>query len=312
MKYLIILNRFDFDKGILKNKLTRLGRDVKISEDDKRLILDCSYISLDELIKVQEINKIYLMYSDWKELNFKNLVEDCLKAFEQQNKKDFLVQARFLSKIPISAKSIYKKVNAEFKKHNYEYKEDAECTVYVEIKKDKKVFYRIFTSIVKMKNKNFTINFNMEKFIVVLENPGSVIEISDFLRICWIFKIPLYFLNVGSKFNFLLEKAKKMTKGIPYEQFKINIVKEIPKDYVKVGFSKNASDNENVLKDLLNKKIVEKQKMALVFGDEKFGLTQKTRDMMDYSIRISPDLKKPLRASHALSYVLGFYVRTLN
>ena len=144
----------------------------------------------------------------------------------------------------------------------------------------------------------------MEKFIVILENPGSVIEISDFLRICHIFKIPLYFLNTDSKFNFLLEKAKKMTKGIAYDNFKINIIKEIPKDFVKVGFSIKASKNE---KDLV--KIFENKKIALVFGDEKFGLKQETRDKMNFNIRLTPEIKKPLRASHALSYVLGIYAR---
>lgn len=306
MKYILFLNRFDFDINILKEKINKLVKDIKIFDEDKRLIVEAENLDLDKLIKIEEINRIAIMHNEWRELNFKNLVNDCLNAFKKQNKKTFFVQVRFLSKIPISTKSIYKKVNAEFKKHNYQYKENGECIVYIEIKKDKKVFYRVFVSTIGMWNKNFTFKLEMDKFIVVLENPGSVIEISDFLRICWIFKIPLYFLDTVSGFNPLLNKAKKMTKGIPYDEFRINIVKEIPKGYVKIGFSKNASNNENLLKDVLKK-----EKIALFFGDEKFGLSQKIRDSMDYSIRLSPDLKKPLRASHALSYVLGFYIRDL-
>ena len=48
-------------------------------------------------------------------------------------------------------------------------------------------------------------------------------------------------------------------------------------------------------------------KIALVFGDDKYGLTQETRDKLNYCFRLTPEIKKPLRASHALSYVIGFY-----
>ena len=97
-----------------------------------------------------------------------------------------------------------------------------------------------------------------------------------------------------------------MTKGIPYEKFNLTLSNELPKDYIKVGFSIKAKLNE---KDLL--KILQNKKLALIFGDEKFGLSQRVRDECNYLIKLTSETKKPLRASHALSYVLGFYKKTL-
>ena len=300
MKYLLFLNRFELDKEKLKNKLGN----VKVSDDNGRLLVEGN-LDLEKVKKLPEIKKIAILKQDWKELSFSNIgkeVFDCFSGGFVNGATTFKVEAKFLDKIPVSAISLYKKINSYFKKEGLTFNENSENIIYLEIKKDKKALYRIFTTEKNIWEKDYSFKVNMEKFIVVLENPGSVIEISDFLRICYIFKIPLYFLNTDSGFNFLLEKAKKMTKGIPYEEFKINIVKEIPKDYIKVGFSIKASENE---KDL--KKIFENKKIALVFGDEKFGLKQETRDKMNYNVRLTPETKKPLRASHALSYVIGIY-----
>jgi len=36
-----------------------------------------------------------------------------------------------------------------------------------------------------------------------------------------------------------------------------------------------------------------------------FGLSQELRNKLDYSFRLTKETKKPLRGSHALSYVMG-------
>ena len=70
---------------------------------------------------------------------------------------------------------------------------------------------------------------------------------------------------------------------------------------IKVGFSINSKLNENNFKEFYNKN----KKLILIFGNEKFGLTQNLRDKLDYSFRLTKETKKPLRASHALSYIMG-------
>ena len=72
---------------------------------------------------------------------------------------------------------------------------------------------------------------------------------------------------------------------------------------MKIRFSKHSLKNEADMREI----ILQDKKIALIFGDDKFGLTQETRDKLDYSFRLTPETKKPLRASHALSYILGFY-----
>ena len=83
----------------------------------------------------------------------------------------------------------------------------------------------------------------------------------------------------------------------------MTITNNLPKNITLIGFSKHAQKKEIELKEHLKTK----KPLALVFGDDKFGLSQETRDRMDIMFRLTPELKKPLRASHALSYVLGIY-----
>ena len=304
MKYLLTLNRFDLDKNILIERLRKFGN---VKEQDNRIILDGN-VNLNELRKLQEINEIYTIHIDFKELkNYQDFNKDTLDFIKKVKGKSFFVKVKFLSKIPISGKSVIKRINSLLKKESLFFKEEnADINIYIEFKKENdKISYRICEF-----NKKNIMKFDFNKFIVVLERPGSVIEISDFLRLCWIFKIPLYIIQDedDNKFQFLFNKAKKMTKGIPYEKMNIKILKELPKDFVLVGFSKNANLNE---KDLINVFNNENKKIALVFGDEKFGLTQEARDKLNYCIHLTSEMKKPLRASHALSYVLGFYVKSI-
>lgn len=255
MKCLIFLNKFEFDLNTLKNKILKYGKGINFNEEDKNLFVEADSLNLDEIIKFEEVKKICLLAEDWKKLDFRGLINDSLNAFEKKPTNTFAAQAKFLSKIPISAKSIYKKINSEFKKHNYKYEENPETIIYIEFKKEnKQVLYRIFVSSIKLWNKNYAIDMDLSKFIVVLESPGTVVEISDFLRLCWIFRLHLYILNPTNNFDQLLENAKKITKGIDYENFKLEIVKEIPKGYLKIGFSKNATENEHSLNEILKKR----------------------------------------------------------
>ena len=265
--------------------------------------MECN-TDINNLRKIQEINDIYTIGVDFRELrNYQEFNKDILDFVKKIMGKSFFVRTKFLSKIPISSKSIIKRINSLLKKEDMYFKEqNAEINIYTEFKKESnRIFYRIC-----LMNKKEILDSDLSRFIVILEKPGSVIEISDFLRLCWIFKISLYIIDENNdKFQFLFNKAKKMTKGIPYEKMEISIVKDFPKNFVLVGFSKNANLSEKKLSDILN----QSRRIALVFGDEKFGLTQDSRDKLDYCVHLTPELKKPLRASHALSYVLGFYAQ---
>src|SRR3989344_2384345 len=97
MKYLVKLNRFEIDKEKLKSKLN-----AKIEEENGNLIVD------GEIKKLAEIKEIYELFTNWKKLNFKELKEDTLKLVQRKNIKDYQIKTKFLDKIKISAKSVYK------------------------------------------------------------------------------------------------------------------------------------------------------------------------------------------------------------
>ncbi len=302
MKYLLFLNRFEIDKDKLKGKIKNLDKSTDFKDEDDKIIIDTK-INPEDLLNFQEISKIIALFNYWKDFNFKTLKEDCLDLVKRNNIKEYFIETKFYSKVPISAKSIYKHINPYLKYDGFVVNEEGDV-VYLEFKKfNNELKYRLGFC----KRNLFKVNLvkvDMSKFVVIMENPGLALEVSDFLRLCWIFKLPLYIIT-NDKINFekILKKAKEETKGIEYDKFELKIVSELPKGFTYCGFSKHANMNEKDMKNI----ILKEDRIALVFGDDKFGLTQETRDKLNHTFRLTPETKKPLRASQALSYVLGFY-----
>ena len=290
MKYLIKLNKFEIDKIKFINKLGN----AKILEEN-----DCLLVEGNINLNIHEIKEIYELFTDWEKLDFRTLKQDCLNLAKTKNINDYLIKTKFHDKIKISAKSIYKHINPYLKHENISPKEDSKNIIYIEIKKDNNIYYRISYSKIKSKN---SLNINFSKFTVILENPRLSSEISDFLRLCYIFKIDLIIIT-KENIDKIIKKAKEETKGIDYSNFNLKILDKFPDNFILVGFSKHAENNE---RDLIQ--VLDKKNLALAFGDDKFGLSQEGRDKMNYMFRLTPENKKPLRASHALSYILGIYV----
>src|SRR3989344_1712260 len=215
--------------------------------------------------------RLIIIFSNWKDFNFRTLKEDCLKLCKNKNIKNYFIETKFYDKVPISSKSIYRHINPYLKHENILIDSDKGQIINIEFKKfDNKLKYRLGYSYQKLFNKVNPIKVNMQKFVVVLENPSLVTEVSDFLRLCWIFNLPLYIITKDkSSFERLLKKAKEETKGIDYSKFELKISNELPKLYTLVGFSKHSLQNEKEMKNILLKQ----NKIALVFGDDKYGLT---------------------------------------
>ncbi|MEK6932943.1 MAG: hypothetical protein AABW56_04085 [Nanoarchaeota archaeon] len=290
MKYLLILNKFELDINNLKNKIkSKIKCDFY---EDNGLILETNG-DINKILYLEEIEKIFALYKDWNKFNF-NTFKD---SFTDLDVKDYLVKIKFINKIPIPAKSLIKKINSVLKYHN---EKNPENIVYVEfIKKKNTPDYRIFVSKIYHYEK-FKMEKNNLNFEVVLQNPEDKEEIKDFLRICYIFNLPLNILT-NKNIDSLINNAKKEAKGIQYENFTLNINKKL--DGIKVGFSINSRLDENNFKEFYGKN--KNKKINLVFGNEKFGLTQNLRDNLDHSFRLTKETKKPLRSSHALAYILG-------
>ena len=291
MKYLLILNKFELSKEVLKDKIKTKLKDSNFYED-QGLILETTQ-NIKEIIYFEEINKILPLYKGWQKFNFK----DFKNNFNNLNIKTHLVKIKFINKIPISTKSLIKKINSVLKS---KYSENPEKIIYIEfIKKQNIPYYRTFLIPI-----NYWEKFKMEKnklnFEIVLENPQDKEEIKDFLRLCYIFNLPLNILTNKDITN-LINKAKQEAKGIPYEKFTLSINKKL--DGIKVGLSINAKLNEQDFKEFYSKN--KNKKIILIFGNEKFGLTQNLRDKLDYSFRLTQETNKPLRTSHALAYILG-------
>ncbi len=299
MKYLIILNRFDMEDKAIEEKLK-----AKIIEKEKFRITVDSELSLEEISKLQEVKRVIPLQTDWTDFeSFKNFMNKCIEAAKKAKIQEFNIVVKFLIKTRLSAGEIKKKVNTFLNKEGLRYSHDAPI-FYIEFKDSTQ--FRI--GIVESKYWSTTniLERKFSNFIVILENPESLLEVSDFLRLCWIFKVPLILLGDRDKNDYHLKTAKKITKGIDYAFMDIKFLNKIPKEYIKVGFSKYAQQNEIQLREFLMH--VENKQVALIFGNDKYGLSQKTRDEMDHMYRLTPELQKPLRASHALSYILGIYI----
>ncbi len=304
MEYLLFLNRFELDKDKLKSKIKSLDISAAFDDDNGRLFVN-SKLDPGMFLQFHEVSKLSIIFSYWKKFNFKSLKEICLKLCEIKNINNYIIETKFHDKVPISAKSLYKHINPYLKHENILVDEENGDIIYLEFKKiDGNLSYRVNYSKREYWKKLNSVDVDLNKFAAVIENPTLISEVSDFLRLCWVFKIPLYIVTKDkTNFEKVLKKAKEETKGIEYYNFKLNISDKLPSGFLLVGFSKHSSKNERDMKEV----ILGEKKIALVFGDDKFGLTQETRDKLDHSFRLTPETKKPLRASHALSYVLGFY-----
>ena len=301
MELLVFLARFDLSLEKIKDKIRACGKEIKITEGDGHLEVEGA-VEIEKVIQLNEILKVVEVKTAWNELQFKKLKEDALKTVEG-TEKVYAIKTKFYQKIPISAKSIYKQINPFLKHEGFVPNEtDWEKLLYVEFKKENnKAFYRIGYALREWWEKVQPMNVEFN-FTAVLENPSLVEEVSDFLRLCWIFKLPLVIVTQDKvKVESILKKAREVTKGIEYEKFDLKITDQFPKGML-VGFSKNAAKNEKELVDFFNKS---NERVYLVFGDDKFGLTQEARERMSVMFRLTPEVKKPLRASHALSYILG-------
>ena len=292
MKYLIILNKFEFDINILKNKLK--NKVNNFTEEQGRLVIETNDNITEELKQLQEVKKYYIINTEWKELDFKKLKTDALRTVTNY-------------KMPISAKSVYKQINPYLKHEGLVVDENPEVILYVEFKKENlKRYYRICYNEKQNMEKTKPIEIEYKNLYVVLEEPRLTEEISDFLRLCWIFKMPLYIITKKqNEVENALRKAKEITKGIVYEEMIIKYIPYLSKDYIKVGFTKHATQNEKELVEFLDKN--DEEKIMLVFGNDTYGLSQEVRDDLDYSFRLTPELNKPLKANQALSYVLGIF-----
>src|SRR3989344_5998540 len=159
--------------------------------------------------------------------------------------------------------------------------------------------------------------------ILVLENENffsledsrkdiSKIKFNEFnLRVKSYVKIPsgtikkkLYLVVNKKEFETLLNKAKKLTKG-KLSEFNVEVIKDLKElDYVKIGFSKHSKKNEKDFVQFVKKN---NKRLLFVFGNDTYGLSQKTRDSLDVSFSLGPDKVKPMKANQALAYVLGIY-----
>ena len=304
MEYILFLNRFELDKDKLKNKIIKLDNSVSFLDGEKVIAVD-SKLDAEEFMKFHEVKYVVVLFKNWKNFSFKDLKEDCLQLCGNFNVKRYFVELKFWDKVKISARSLYRHINPYLKHEGILVNETDGDILYIDIRKiDGKLKYRISYSNQKLYNRQNIVKVDMNKFIVVMEEPTYLGEIDDFLRLCWVFGLPLHIVTKNKgECEKLFNKAKEISKGIDYTKFDIKISNDFPSGYTLVGFSKHSDKNEKDMKVVL----LTDKKIALVFGDDKFGLSQEARDKLDYCFRLTPSLKKPLRASQALSYVLGFY-----
>src|SRR3989344_7880990 len=276
MKYSLILNKFEIDLNRLKKKL-------KSFEIDKLT----GRINTDEKVELEEVDKILVLENE----NFFSL-EDLRKDISKIKFNNFNLRVKSYVKIPSGTikKKLYPVVN---KKLN----ENSENNILIELFKEGNIKYRIF-SYKEMKNEN------ENNITILIENPRLVEEISDFLRLCLIFKLNLKVIHNNKKeFENLLNKAKKLTKG-RLSEFNVEVVKDLKElNYIKIGFSKHAKRNE---KDFI-KFVKGKKNLLFIFGNDTFGLSQKVRDDLDASFSLGKDKIKPMKGNQALAYVLGIY-----
>lgn len=304
MKYQLVLRKFDLDLDKLKKKISLLGgNNVSIDQFSKRLFFESNF-NKEKFQDLSEVDKILIEETNKTLFKQESLKNDFLKICKKYI--DVNLKIKTYDGVRIPASSIKKKLTNALKSTNIKLNESSESTVLVELLKENgNLFYRILSfNEYKMDDKKMYQNIT-----VLIENPRLVEEISDFLRLCLVFGLKFRVIHKNKKeFLAILNKAKQETKGklSDFDVKVLNNVNEV-KD-IKIGFTKYAQKSEKEFIEFLKKN---KGKMTFVFGNDTFGLTQETRDNVDYLFSLTPEKQKPLKANQALAYVLGIY-STLN
>ena len=143
---------------------------------------------------------------------------------------------------------------------------------------------------------------------VILFSPFTTIEIADFCRISLNFDfLEVFFSNENEKVPDIIEETSKtLFKGIDKVKYKIipslnDFIRNNSEKYSFLGFSLHASKNVHDLKKALKNS---DKIPCIIIGNEVRGLEYKTQKMIDM-FKLGTGSSEPLRASHALAYVLG-------
>ena len=144
---------------------------------------------------------------------------------------------------------MYHHVNPYVKHEGFIPNEEAyETILYIEFKKDLgKISYRVSIQPHHTIKTIIPHQTHMGNINVLIEEPELVSELGDFLRVCYIFKLPLFILSVNPTIEKMLAKAHEETKGLNEGHFTVTVVKELPKNYVTIAFTKHSPLTETKL-----------------------------------------------------------------
>ena len=132
---------------------------------------------------------------------------------------------------------------------------------------------------------------------IAIENPYTLGEISDFVRLSKVFKTKLYLITEDIKSK---KAIKEFLKENSFDKANVEIIKDIKEiKETLIGFS---MWGKNTLQDITK---INKKKLCFIFGNEKRGLKHKTMENCKLIIKIG-NASEPLRATQANAFAFGF------
>ncbi|MFH1588756.1 MAG: TrmH family RNA methyltransferase [Candidatus Diapherotrites archaeon] len=142
-----------------------------------------------------------------------------------------------------------------------------------------------------------------EEMVFVLVEPKTKNEVADFLRLAEIFQCKLILIDEDKRNARQLlfeagEKVKSIKSKKVIAEIHAKLINAI-ENYYSIGFSLWGKNSE---KELINLK---HKKTALVFGNEKKGLSLESRKAVNLLVHLGPNSSQPMRSSQALAYALA-------
>jgi len=302
MAYLIKLARFiEFsEQKEISNQIQQITNS-NILEQNKRILIESKLNKqqLNELNQTHGINSIHEILKEKTTENLKELIEFLIQNAEFNETKIELQKG-----LPFHSQAIKERL------HKKGIKVIKGNKNLIEIKQfQNKIITRIM--------KNLTLNELQEKpkikiiqntvkekkeLIFVLVEPKTKNEVADFMRLSEIFQSKLYLIDSGEHAKQLLSEASERVKSIKSNKIQVQIMDSLEKaiqDYYAVGFSLWGNKSEQKLIELKNKKL------ALVFGNEKKGLSLDARQKLKEIIQLGPKSSQCMKSSQALAYALA-------
>lgn len=327
MKILVTLEDYTINKEfkiarMMKRIFSSYGIEVKVDVDYekplRRLVLEFEGDVGDEVLEIlrsiPEVSRIILIFFERLPFDLDLIKLKCLEVLsflrDRYGSGTFKVEVKKISdEFDVSSMDLRRTIGS-YINANLDLKvnvRNPEYVLYVQIGRCGVLIGGALSRFYRKQRKSIPFDF-FNSFVIVFENPKTVYEIMDMLRLCASLNVELRIVGGSEdKIRRALDSIGGVAKSVKLKLY--SNLDEALGDIYPIGFSVSGVFNED---DLI--KIVKERgdvKFGFLIGNEYEGLSIEARHKVKYLIRLGPPSAFSMRSSTVAAYILGLIAGVL-